>query len=182
MTPLIRALRRRHPDARITAVTRAEFAPLLAENPRLSEVIGWERGSSLRALGARLRAGLFTHRLDLHGSLRSRALRWHAGGRWSGYPKHRLARAVLIRTKRDTYRDRRPIAERYFVAARGLAVTPAQTPPDLFPSARPMSSPFPRTRADRSSGSPPGPGPTPTGSSRRMGWGSPGGSSPPRGT
>jgi heptosyltransferase-2 len=140
MTPLIRALRRRHPDARITAVTRAEFTPLLVQNPRLSDVIGWERGSSLRALGARLRAGRFTHRLDLHGSLRSRALRWHTGGRWSGYPKHRLARAVLIRTKRDTYRDRRHTAERYFDAARGLDVTPDQGPPELFLPAQALAA------------------------------------------
>jgi heptosyltransferase-2 len=124
LTPLVRALRRKHPEARLTVVTRAGFAPLLERNPHISKVIGWDPLTPLSELGRRLRDLEFTHRLDLHDSLRSRLLRWHAGGPWTTYPKHRLARAVLIHTHRDLYRDRRPVAERYFDAARGLDVTP----------------------------------------------------------
>jgi heptosyltransferase-2 len=132
MTPLIRALRQRHPDARITVVTKAEFAPLLEHNPRINEVIGWEPSTGLPKLAQRLREEPWTHRLDLHGSLRSRALRWRVRGDWTGYPKHRLARTVLIRTKRNWYRDSRPVAERYFDAARGLDVVPDAGPPEVF--------------------------------------------------
>jgi lipopolysaccharide heptosyltransferase II len=132
MTPLIRALRVRHPEAQITVVTRESYAPLFRHNPRVSEVIGWTQGSSLGALGRQLRAAGFSHRLDLHGSLRSLALRWHVGGRWTSYPKHRAARTVLIRTKRDLYRDRRPVAERYFDAAQGLDVAPDAGSLELF--------------------------------------------------
>jgi heptosyltransferase-2 len=124
LTPLLRALRRKHPDARLTVVTRTGFAPLLERNPRISEVISWDPLTSLSDLGRRLRGLEFTHRLDLHDSVRSRLLRWHAGGPWTTYPKHRLARAALIHTHRDLYRDRRHLAERYFDAARGLDVTP----------------------------------------------------------
>lgn len=124
LTPLLRALRRKHPDARLTVVTRTGFAPLLERNPRISEVIGWDPLTSLADLGRRLRDLRFTHRLDLHDSVRSRLLRWHAGGHWTSYPKHRLARAALIHTHRDLYRDRRHVAERYFDAARELEVTP----------------------------------------------------------
>jgi lipopolysaccharide heptosyltransferase II len=113
-----------HPDARLTVVTRTGFAPLLERNPRISEVISWDPLTSLSDLGRRLRGLEFTHRLDLHDSVRSRLLRWHAGGPWTTYPKHRLARAALIHTHRDLYRDRRHLAERYFDAARGLDVTP----------------------------------------------------------
>jgi heptosyltransferase-2 len=132
LTPLLRALRRRHPDARITMVTRTPFLPLLAHNPHLNELIGWEPGTSLRALGRQLRERRFSHQLDLHGSLRSRRLSWHTGGRWTTYPKHRLARSILIRTKRDVYRDRRPVAERYFDAARELDVAPDGGSLELF--------------------------------------------------
>ncbi|PYP41725.1 MAG: lipopolysaccharide heptosyltransferase II [Gemmatimonadetes bacterium] len=132
MTPLLRALRQRHPEARITVVTRAVFAPLLDRNPRVTEVIGWAPGRSLRELGAALGRRAFTHRLDLHGGLRSRMLRWYAGGRWSGYPKHRVARTVLIKTRRNFYRDLRPVAERYFDAARGLDVRPDGGPLEFF--------------------------------------------------
>jgi lipopolysaccharide heptosyltransferase II len=132
LTPLLRALRRQHPRAHLTVVTKAAFAPLFSHNPRVNEVIGWEPGAPLGALARRLRGAGFTHRLDLHGSLRSRALRLLVGGQWTGYPKHRLARTVLIRTKRDRYRDRRPVAERYFDAARALAPAPDGDPPELF--------------------------------------------------
>lgn len=124
LTPLVRALRRRHPDARITVVTRAAFAPLLAHNPHLTSVIGWDPLTPLAELGRGLKPLAFTDQLDLHGSLRSRALRWHVGGRWTRYPAHRVPRAILIHTKRDVYRDRRPVAERYFDAASELDVTP----------------------------------------------------------
>jgi heptosyltransferase-2 len=132
MTPLMRALRQRHPDARISVVTKSEFVPLLAHNPRLTEVIGWSVETPLVSLGRRLRAAGYSHQLDLHGSLRSRALRWYAGGTWTTYPKHRLARTALIRTKRDLYRDRRPVAERYFDAARHLDVVSDQGSLELF--------------------------------------------------
>jgi heptosyltransferase-2 len=132
ITPLIRALRTRHPDARITLVTKEALTPLFRHNPRLSEVIGLPPGGSLLALGRRLREARFSHRLDLHGSLRSRALRWRVGGRWTTYPKHRAARSILIRTKRDVYTDRRPVVERYFDAARELDVTPDAGSLELF--------------------------------------------------
>jgi heptosyltransferase-2 len=132
MTPLLRALRQRHPQARITVLTKTVFAPLLERNPRVTEVIGWAPGASLREIGAALGRRGFTHRLDLHGSPRSRVLRWYAGGPWTGYPKHRAARTMLIKTRRNFYRDRRPVAERYFDAARGLDVQPDAGPLEIF--------------------------------------------------
>lgn len=124
LTPLVRALRRRHPGARITVVTRAAFAPLLTHNPHLTAVVGWDPLTPLAELGRGLKLRDFTHRLDLHGSLRSHALRRSIGGRWTTYPKHRVARTILIHTRRDLYRDRRPVVERYFDAARELDVQP----------------------------------------------------------
>jgi len=138
-TPLVRVLRQTHPDAWISYVTKRLYAPLLAHSPRVNEVIAFPPDGHLRDLGRTLRERRFTHRLDLHGSLRSRALRWTAGGRWRSYPKRRLARTILIRTKRDVFRDRRHVAERYFDAARGLGVTPDGSPAELF---------LPRTKQD----------------------------------
>jgi heptosyltransferase-2 len=132
-TPLIRALRARHPGARIDAVTKAAFAPLLADNPHLTAVVSVGPGESLASLAGRLRPSHYTHRLDLHGSLRSRLLRLLLAGRWRGYPKHRLARAILIRTRKNHYpAGTPPVPERYFEAARGLDVTPDGGPPEFF--------------------------------------------------
>jgi heptosyltransferase-2 len=131
-TPLLRAIRRRYPDARLSVLTKQAFAPLLSHNPHVDRVLTLGPGQSLGNLASEIRGADFTHRLDLHGSLRSRTLRVLAPGRWTSYPKHRIARSLLIQTKRNWYRDRRPVAERYFSAARRLHVSPDGAPPEFF--------------------------------------------------
>jgi lipopolysaccharide heptosyltransferase II len=131
-TPLLRAIRHRHRDAGITVLTKQDYVPLLSHNPHVDRLIALGPGRSLRRVAREVRAGSFTHRLDLHGSLRSHALRLMVPGRWTSYPKHRIARTLLIRTKRNRYRDRRPAAERYFAAARDLDVSPDGAPPEFF--------------------------------------------------
>ncbi|HEY3011857.1 MAG TPA: lipopolysaccharide heptosyltransferase II [Gemmatimonadales bacterium] len=131
-TPLLRAIRHRHPASRITVLTKEALVPLLSQNPHLSRVIGMERKHSLTRVASELRGGRYTHLLDLHDSVRSRMLRTLVPGRWTTYPKHRVARALLIYTKRNRYRDTRPVAERYFTAARDLDVVPDGEPPELF--------------------------------------------------
>jgi heptosyltransferase-2 len=131
-TPLLRAIRHRHPGSRITVLTKDRFTPLLSHNPHITQVIGVPAERTLTSTAAELRARRFTHLLDLHDSVRSRMLRALIPGWWGTYPKHRIARTVLIHTKRDYYRDRRPVAERYFTAARDLDVRPDGSPPELF--------------------------------------------------
>ena len=131
-TPLVRALRRRHPDAQLVYVTKRALTPLVADNPNVSRVVALEPGEPVTHLAARLRALEPTHGLDLHGSLRSLALRALLRCRWSGYSKRRLARAVLVRLKRDVFRGRTPVPERYFEAARRLGVRPDASPPEFF--------------------------------------------------
>jgi ADP-heptose:LPS heptosyltransferase len=74
-TPLIRALRARHPAATLSALTKQAWAPLLSANPHLDEVVAVAPGQSLVPLARALRAARFTHLLDLHGSVRTRVLR-----------------------------------------------------------------------------------------------------------
>lgn len=131
-TPLLRAIRHSHPEARVTVLTKREYVPLLSHNPHVHPVLGLAPGRSLFRVAAELRGDAYTHLLDLHDSLRSHALRLLVPGPWRSYPKHRLARALLIRAKRNRYRDRRPVAERYFSAAQDLRVTPDGGPPEFF--------------------------------------------------
>jgi len=131
VTPLLRSLRQRHPTAHIAFLTRPAFAPLVSNNPHLSALELAEAGTPLRALARRLEAGAYTHLLDLQGSLRTRLVRRMVPGRWSGYSKRRWAREVLIRTKRDVYRDATPEPERYFEAAADLDVHPDGQPLEL---------------------------------------------------
>jgi heptosyltransferase-2 len=133
-TPLIRALARRHPDAKLVYVTKRSMAPLLADHPRLAAVVALEPNEPLPHLVRRLRALSPTHGLDLHGNVRSAALRLLLRCRWSGFPKRKLARSVLISTKVDCYAPGPPVpvAERYFEAARPLDVRPDGGPPEFF--------------------------------------------------
>ena len=131
-TPLVRALRRRHPDAQLIYVTKRAMAPLVADNPHLSQVVALDPDEPLSHLASHLRRLQPTHGLDLHGNLRSTALRLLVRCRWSGYAKRKLARAFLVATKLDLYRGDVPVAERYFEAARRLDVLPDGGPPEFF--------------------------------------------------
>jgi ADP-heptose:LPS heptosyltransferase len=79
---VIRALRRRYPDAAITYVVEDAAAPVVAHNPHLSEVIAIRRSRGLSrladdwALARRLRAARFDLVIDLHGGPRSAWLAW----------------------------------------------------------------------------------------------------------
>jgi len=138
ITPLLRALRARHPGATITALTKSAFAPLLSDNPHLNDVLTLDPQDSIAVMARELRLRNYTHLLDLHGSLRSRVLRLLVPGRWSGFDARRRQRRALIRYKRNLYRDILPVPERYFEAARDLDVTPDQAPAEmhLHPSAK----------------------------------------------
>lgn len=131
-TPLIRALRRRLPDAHLIYVTKRAMAPLVADNPHLSQIVALEPDEPLTRLASHLRGLQPTHGLDLHGSLRSAALRALVRCRWSGYAKRKVARTLLVATKLDAYRGHVPVAERYFEAARSLDVRPDGGPPEFF--------------------------------------------------
>ncbi len=139
-TPLVRALHRRHPDAELYFVTKRAMAPLVVENPHLTRVIELEPNERIGDLARRLRALGPTHGLDLHGSVRSTALRLLVPCQWSGYSKRKIARTMLISTKINIYGKHVPVPERYFEAARGgaLDVQPDGDPPDFFlaPTAR----------------------------------------------
>lgn len=134
LTPLIRALRARHPAATLTALTKQEWAPLLSANPHLDQVATIARGQSLVPLARALRGAGYTHRLDLHASVRSRMLRLLVPGTWHGFDARRKERQALIRHREMRYRDQVPVAERYFEAARSLDVVPDGKPAELFVS------------------------------------------------
>src|SRR3989449_3090439 len=107
------------------------MAPLVADNPHVTEVVTLEPGEPIRHLARRLRQFAPTHGLDLHGSLRSAGLRLLVRCRWSGYRKRQVARALLITTKLDVYHQPVPVAERYFDAARRLDTRPDGGPPEF---------------------------------------------------
>jgi ADP-heptose:LPS heptosyltransferase len=110
----------------------------VVENPHLTAVVALEPEQSVGNLARHLRDLRPTHGLDLHGSLRSAALRLLVPCQWSGYSKRKIARTTLISTKINVYGKPVPVPERYFEAARALDVAPDGGPPEFFlaPTAR----------------------------------------------
>jgi lipopolysaccharide heptosyltransferase II len=84
-TPIVRALRRRYPDARLSYLVEPHAAPIVTGNPHLDEVIVATRPDAkgrLRAdlrLARRLRAARYDLVLDLHGGPRGAWLAWATG-------------------------------------------------------------------------------------------------------
>jgi lipopolysaccharide heptosyltransferase II len=81
-TPLIRALRRRWPDAHLSYVVEPSAAPILRDNPHLDDLIvaprrrGVTRVIDDLRLARRLRAARFDVAIDLHGGPRAAWLTW----------------------------------------------------------------------------------------------------------
>lgn len=84
-TPVVAALRRRYPDARLVYVVENAAAPIVAGNPHLDDVIiaphrrGLGRLADDWNLARRLRRERFDVALDLHGGPRSAWLTWTSG-------------------------------------------------------------------------------------------------------
>ena len=131
-TPLLRAIRAKWAGARVTVLTKRQYVPLVSDNPNVTEVFGIAPGDTVRDVAKLVRRVEYTHILDLQGGLRTAPLRLIAGGPWSGFSQRRLARAFLIRFKRNTYREHVPVPERYFEAAADLGIEPDGGPPELF--------------------------------------------------
>src|SRR3982751_601011 len=81
-TPLLRALKRRFPDAHLTYLVEPEALPVVRENPHLDEVIvaprraGVARITDDLRLAGRLRRERYDIAIDLHGGPRSAWLAW----------------------------------------------------------------------------------------------------------
>ena len=81
-TPLVGALKRTFPDARLAYVVEREAAPIVARNPHIDELIvvdksrGWRRIRDDARLALRLRRARFDLVIDLHGGPRSAWLTW----------------------------------------------------------------------------------------------------------
>ena len=86
-TPLIGALRRAYPRARLTYLVEAAAAPIVRGNPHLDDVIvapkrrGLGRIADDLRLARRLRRERFDLAIDLHGGPRSAWLTWATGAR-----------------------------------------------------------------------------------------------------
>jgi ADP-heptose:LPS heptosyltransferase len=104
--------------APVTFVTLARYAEVATRLPGVERVEALQPGEGIAALAARLPPG--GARVDLHGSLRSRALALRAGGRWRRLGRNTLGRHLHAALKTAPGAG---VAARYAAAA-GVFVAP----------------------------------------------------------
>jgi heptosyltransferase-2 len=112
--PVYKNLKAHWPDARVCVLVKPQFAAVLEGHPGVDEVIPFVGLGD--ALG-KIRAGGFTHLLDLHGNLRSRFIRVLSGvPNQSVYRKDAFARRLFVAFGRPSPSLQRHTVDRYLEA------------------------------------------------------------------
>jgi heptosyltransferase-2 len=119
--PVYKNLKAHWPGCHVAALVKPSFAPALEGAPGLDEVLSF-RG--LFDALAKIRAGGFTHLLDLHGNLRSLLIRRLAGVQnVQVYRKDALARRLFVAFGLDSPALQKHTVERYLAALEAWGIS-----------------------------------------------------------
>jgi lipopolysaccharide heptosyltransferase II len=143
-TPAIHALRRRFPDAQLSYIVEPAAAPVVLNNPNLSDIIVAPRVRGLSGmladvgLGRRLRAARYDIAIDFHGGPRASLLTWLSGapvrigyeiaGRGWMYTR-RIARPRELR-RRHSVENQWDLLASLDIAPPTRAIDPVEMPAD----------------------------------------------------
>lgn len=141
-TPLVRALKRRFPDARLTYLVEPAAAPVVRHNPHIDDLViverprGWARLGYDWTLGRRLRQSRFDVAIDLHGGPRAAWLTRASGAAVRigyGLPGRRWAYTTRVRWSRSLVPPRHSVLNQWdLLAPLGIgAPDPALDPVEM---------------------------------------------------
>jgi len=126
-SPLIRVLRTAYPDGQIDYLTKSEYGELVRTNQNVNVTHLYDSATGLdglKALREKLKAERYTHVIDIHNSIRSRFLRGRLGTRRVYAVDKKIAqRTMLVKFKKNIYKEMVSVADRYIRAAAGLGIT-----------------------------------------------------------
>jgi heptosyltransferase-2 len=128
--PVVRALRRRFPDAGLSFLTKARYLPLLQMLDGISGTYGIAEDGRFADLVAQLRRDKVDLIIDLHRNLRSSRLKSKLKVRSLGARKEWWRRFASVRLKKLALRPSHAV-ERYLVALKPLAVKLRREAPRL---------------------------------------------------
>lgn len=116
-SPLLRVLRKKFPSSQIDFVTRKEYADLIRYNPNINVTFEFDATQGfkgLRYLKEKIRREQYDLVLDIHNNIRSRYLRCTVGADdVITINKRVIARTILVKFKKNYYRDIVSVADRY---------------------------------------------------------------------
>ncbi len=124
-SPLLRGLRKRFSEGQIDYATKKEYGELVKTNQNLN--LTYELNSSggfqeLRKMKRRVMAEKYDLIVDIHNSIRSKYLRSFPGPQVAVVDKRVLDRLLLVKVKRNTYKEVVSVADRYIACVSGLGV------------------------------------------------------------
>ncbi|GAB4265082.1 MAG: glycosyltransferase family 9 protein [Deferrisomatales bacterium] len=134
-TAAVEALNRLLPRAEVHVATRAPYAELFRAHPGVGRVITWDPAAGVAGLARAVRRGRYARAVDLHGSLRTLALRWLCRATpWSRYRKGAVGRRLAVLS--PAVARRLPpvsVVDRYLAALEPLGIRPRGVRPRLVP-------------------------------------------------
>jgi lipopolysaccharide heptosyltransferase II len=124
-SPLLRVLRSRFPKGQIDYVTRTEYAELVKSNQNLNHTYAFDASQGfdgLRALKKKIKDERYDLIVDIHDSLRSKYLRSVRGPKVTVVDKRVMQRSMLVRFKKNIYKEIVPVADRYIETVSHLGI------------------------------------------------------------
>ncbi len=134
-TAAVEALAEDRPDVEIHVLTKPAFREVFRNHPAVARCLEWDPSEGLGRLAEAVRRGGYDRVVDLHGNLRTRALRALAPTmRWSRYRKGSVRRRVAVWLRKPALLDRAHVVDRYVRALAPLGVRPVRRLPRVFPA------------------------------------------------
>lgn len=129
-TPVVRAIKRQHPDAEIHFVTKKSFYDVIRYNPYIDKIHTLD--GTLSELIKTLKTEKFDYVIDLHHNLRSLIIKCRLlGAKAYSFPKLNFAKWLLVKFKWNVMPNIH-IVDRYFTTVKKLGVTNDQEGLDFF--------------------------------------------------
>ncbi len=134
-TAAVEALAGDRPDAEIHVLTKPAFREVFRNHPAVARCLAWDPSEGLGLLARRVRGEDYHRVVDLHGNLRTRALRALTPTvGWSRYRKGSVRRRVAVWLRKPAVLDRTHVVDRYVHALAPLGVRPVRRRPRVFPA------------------------------------------------
>lgn len=128
-TPVVRCLKKQHPDAEIHYITRKRYAETMSSNPYISKL--WLVNKSPMEILDELKAEKFDCMIDLHRNWRSERLMAHLKIKYYTFNKLNIRKWIFTKLKINLLPDIH-IVDRYFRAVRKLKVMNDEEGLDFF--------------------------------------------------
>ncbi len=129
-SPVYKNIKAAWPDARITLLVKPAFSQALAGHPDIDEILVAKK--SIWGIVRQVRAGHYTHYLDLHATFKSILVGWLSNiPNRARYDKHTLARRIFVKFHKSSPVLEKHTLEKYLEALKQWNIPIKYTEPKL---------------------------------------------------